>query len=57
MIGAGFSETQLKFMTFCQAEEERAPGAVGSGAAVAAYLRLAGLLGLLMSLRLLGSYF
>jgi hypothetical protein len=57
VIGAGFSEAQLKFMTFCQAEEKRSQGAVGSDAAVAAYLRLAGLLGLLMSLRLLGSYF
>jgi hypothetical protein len=34
VIGAGFSEAQPKFMTFCQAGEERAPVAVGSGTAL-----------------------
>ena len=26
VIGAGFSEAQLRFMTFCQAEEKRSQG-------------------------------
>ena len=56
VIGAGSSETQPELALLPSALITTSNAALSSGA-VAAYRRVAGLLGLFKSLRLLGSYF